>query len=57
MARFDPGDFEVLYPGVYGTRESGLMKERLASDRALRERGRIDQGLCLPETSRPIPRA
>jgi hypothetical protein len=42
MGEYDPADFEILYPGIYTSRESDLVEGRLASERALEQRGPID---------------
>ncbi|HLA82699.1 MAG TPA: hypothetical protein VJP78_13980 [Thermoleophilia bacterium] len=42
MGRLDPADFETLYPGVYGERESGAVERYLAGNKALEERGEIN---------------
>ncbi len=39
---YDPADFQILYPGVYSEREAEPVKELLAENRALEERGGID---------------
>jgi acyl dehydratase len=42
MPQFDPGDFQVLYPGVFIDRERELAEKYVADNRALTERGDID---------------
>ncbi len=42
MGGFDPGDFVVLYPGVYMEREKHLVEQYLADNAALEQRGAID---------------
>ena len=42
MAEYDPADFEILYPGVYTSREAELVEERLTDNRAIEKRGQVD---------------
>lgn len=42
MTRFDPADFEVLYPGVYTDKEAPLAEKLFADNRALEEGSPVD---------------
>lgn len=42
MGPFDPADFEIVYPGVYGAGDSDVVGRYLAGNKALEDRADID---------------